>query len=67
MKWTTNRPTVDGFYWCHCVGMLSGTIYTTVVKVTNNALNVVWDGENFNIDSHSFVSWSDSPILEPEQ
>lgn len=32
MKYSTVRPTVEGFYWVKCAGGLSGRVYETVVK-----------------------------------
>lgn len=65
MHWTSKPPTQDGFYWCQCKGILSGKLFVTVVKVSNNCTNVFWDGDNFAIDDDSFIQWSDQPIPQP--
>lgn len=66
MTWTKNKPTEDGFYWCKCVGELSGRIHSTVVKVYNKQTAVLWDGSNFHINDESFTMWSDRPIPSPD-
>jgi hypothetical protein len=69
MRWTSNRPTIPGFYWCRCCGVFSRKPYATVVKVYRHSATadfvVFWDGENFGIESDSFTEWSDTPIPEP--
>ena len=63
--YTTKQPTIDGFYWCKCRGRLSGVVYETVVRVSNNGKNVFWDGDNFNMNNHDFLEWSNNPIPKP--
>ena len=62
MRWTTNKPTKDGFYFVKCIGQLSGNKFETVVKVYNDCTRVFYDGDNYMINESVFVEWSDVPI-----
>ncbi len=68
-KWTTQKPTTAGHYWCVCRGELSGREYVTVVRVYARSTvpgapvdTVFWDGDNCNLTQDSFVRWSDRPL-----
>jgi hypothetical protein len=65
MRWTTNKPTKDGFYFVKCIGRLSGNMYETVVKVYDNCKKVFYDGDNYWITDSVFTAWSDTPIEPP--
>jgi hypothetical protein len=65
--WTSQHPTKNGYYWCKCKGVLTGRIYVTIVKVTNDGKNVFWDGENFTMNSDDFIGWWNEPVKEPPQ
>jgi hypothetical protein len=69
MKWTTTKPTVEGYYWVRAQGDFNG-VTTTVVKVYASRKHshvdyVYWADENFSINSERFQHWSDQPIPEP--
>lgn len=62
MRWTKDKPTTDGWYWCKCLGTLTGNVFESPVKVYNKGETVFWDGTNFSIDCSNFLEWSDLPI-----
>lgn len=70
MKYTEQTPTENGYYFCKCVGRLSGNIYSTVVNVYGPEDyppdTVFWDGTNYHITDDSFTAWA-GPIEEPTE
>jgi hypothetical protein len=59
------RPTVPGFYWAKCVGLLSDREFESVVKLTTPT-KVFWDGENITIDDERLLAFA-GPIPRPEE
>lgn len=60
MKWTTEKPTRDGWYWVRHRGR------RLVVNVCHKATRMRYMGEKLRIkDTYPSVRWSDQPIPEP--
>ena len=68
MKWVTQRPTTNGFYWIKRPNS-SGVRYITVVKVygRNGPSYIFADGDNFTLEGYDVLLWSDRPIPEPQE
>ena len=80
MNWTTNIPSIKGFYWVKCRGMMSGNEYIQVAKFYSSQMNNIVDmcyleGENYSV-RHSQMSvrcnpanieaYSDKPLNIPK-
>jgi hypothetical protein len=74
MKYTTDRPLVEGFYWAKCSRSLSGGEYETIVRVYSclgktspiAPDSVFWDGEVFSVNDHKLLAFA-GPILPPTE
>ena len=75
MRYGTNRPTTEGFYWVRCWAAMAGREYETVMRVYfNGSFRVVpgggpnaafWDGQNVSIEDDRLRAFA-GPILRPE-
>ena len=76
MRYSTSRPTVEGFYWARCWIPLVGREYENIVKVYFSSgyfrsapgggpNTVFWDGENVSINDDRLRAFA-GPIPPPE-
>lgn len=62
MKWTTSKPTRDGWYWAQDPGEKTPFV---VYCCKIGHLETAWLGDN-QLDRDKIECWSDQPIPEPK-
>lgn len=62
IKWTTEVPTVPGWYWV----VWRGYEFPEVVLVTQNEMEIYAAGQSYMIEPSDALYWSEEPIIKPE-
>lgn len=72
----SERPQIEGFYWAKCMGVLSGRVYETVVKIYTTGVfgdsakapsvpnTVCWDGACVSVEDDRLLAFA-GPISRP--